>query len=144
MRGMHRIGIWEIPTSGIVAAILFTLAHIGFTFSQFAITYFDPLQLFGAFGFGLFFAIIFHRTGSLLGPIILHGYSNLILNVARYSTVFLFSWSNGGKDGVLFQTLQKMKQWHLKDIFQFLQINNWVLMKVFYTGFIKGLYYLIN
>jgi membrane protease YdiL (CAAX protease family) len=90
MTGMHRIGNSEIPSSGVVAAILFTLAHVGFTISPFAITHFDPLQLFGAFVLGLFFAFVFHRTGSLLAPIIMHGYGNGILYVGRYSVAFLF------------------------------------------------------
>jgi len=90
-RGTHRIGNLEIPSSGIVATILFMLAHIRFTFSPFAITHFSLVQQFGALGLGLYFAIVFHRTGSLLGPIILHGYCNGILFVGRYSLVFLFS-----------------------------------------------------
>jgi len=91
MKGMHRIGNWEIPSSGLVATLLFMLAHIGFTFSPFEITHFSLFQQLGAFGLGLFYAMVFHRTGSLLGPIILHGYSNGILFVVRYSVVFLFS-----------------------------------------------------
>ncbi len=47
LRGTYRIGNFEIPSSGVVAAILFTLAHIGYTFSPFAITHFSLLQLFG-------------------------------------------------------------------------------------------------
>ncbi len=89
--GMHRIGNWEIPSSGIVAAILFTLAHVGFTLSPFAITDFSLFDLTGALLLGLFFAIVFHRTGSLLAPIIMHGYGNGILYVGRYSLAFLFS-----------------------------------------------------
>ena len=90
LTGMHRIGNFEIPSSGVIAAILFTLAHIGFTFSPFAITHFSLFQLVGAFVLGLFFASVFHRTGSLLGPIIMHGYGNGISFVGRYSVAFLF------------------------------------------------------
>ncbi len=90
LRGTHRIGNFEIPTSGVVAAILFTLAHVGFTISPFAITDFSLFNLVGALVLGLFFAIVFHRTGSLLGPIIMHGYGNGILVVGRYSLAFLF------------------------------------------------------
>ena len=66
-------------------------ALLAFTLSPFAITHFDPLQLFGAFVLGLFFAFVFHRTGILLGPIIMHSYANGNLVVGRYSLVFLFS-----------------------------------------------------
>ena len=89
-RGTHRIGDVEITSAGIVAAILFMLAHIGFTFSPFAITHFSLYQQFLAFGLGLYYAIVFHRTGSLLGPIISHGYANGISLVVRYRMAFLF------------------------------------------------------
>ncbi len=91
LRGTYRIGNFEIPSSGVVAAILFTLAHVGFTLSPFAITDFSLFNVIGAFVLGLFFASVFHRTGSLLGPIIMHGYANGILVVGRYSLAFLFS-----------------------------------------------------
>ncbi|MFQ5950744.1 MAG: type II CAAX prenyl endopeptidase Rce1 family protein [Candidatus Geothermarchaeales archaeon] len=78
-------------SAGILAAILFMLAHIGFTFSPFAITHFSLSQQFLAFVHGLYYAIVFHRTGSLLGPIISHGYSNGMLFVVLYSMAFLFS-----------------------------------------------------
>ena len=39
---------------------------------------FSGYQLFLAFGLGLFYAAQFHRTKSLLGPIIAHGCSNVI------------------------------------------------------------------
>jgi len=89
LTGTHRIGNFEIPASGVVATILFMLAHIGLSFSPLAITHFSTLQMFAALGFGLFFAIVFHKTGSLLGPIIMHGYANGILFVGRYGVAFL-------------------------------------------------------
>ncbi len=91
LRGRYRIGNFEIPSSGVVATILFTLAHVGFTISPFAITDFSLFNLVGALVLGLFFAIVFHRTGSLLGPIIMHGYANGILVVGRYCVAFLFN-----------------------------------------------------
>ena len=90
-RGTYRIGSVEIPTAGIVATILFMLAHIGFTISPFSITHFSLSQQVTALGLGLYYAIVFHRTGSLVGPIISHGYSNGILFVIGYSTAFLFT-----------------------------------------------------
>lgn len=90
-RGTYRIGNVEIPSVGIVATIFFMLAHIGFTFSPFEITHFSLDQQFTAFYLGIYYAIVFHRTGSLLGPIISHGYSNAILFVVLYSMAFLFS-----------------------------------------------------
>ena len=90
LKGMYRIGNFEIPSSGVIATIIFTLAHVGFTISPFAITDFSLFNLMGAFVLGLFFAVVFHRTGSLLAPIIMHGYANGILVVGRYSLAFMF------------------------------------------------------
>lgn len=90
MSGMHRIGSWELPTSGIVATGLFMLAHVGFTFSPFEITHFSPLQQLTALGLGLYYAMVFHRTGSLLGPIISHNFSDGIIFVVLYSMAFWF------------------------------------------------------
>ena len=47
LRGTKRIGSFEVPSSGVVVAIVFTLANISYTFSPFAITHFSLLQMFG-------------------------------------------------------------------------------------------------
>lgn len=88
--GMQRIGNWKIPSSGVVAAFIFMLGHIGYKLSPFAITHFSLYTSFLTFTFSLYYAYVFHRTGSLLGPIISHGYWNLIVSVLRYSMAFLF------------------------------------------------------
>ena len=90
-RGMQRIGNWNIPTSGVVAAFIFMLGHIGYTLSPFAITNFPTYNLFLTFTFSLYYAYVFHRTGSLLGPIISHGYFNLIASVLLYLRAALMS-----------------------------------------------------
>jgi membrane protease YdiL (CAAX protease family) len=59
--------------AGLWATVIFTLAHLKFDSSQF----WRP-ELAFAFGFGLLYAIMFHRTKSLLGPAVAHGYSNTI------------------------------------------------------------------
>ncbi len=90
-KSMVRIGNWKIPSSGVVAAFIFMLGHISYTLSPFAIMPFSPYFLFKTFIFGLYYAYVFHRTGSLLGPIISHSYANLIANVLGFSMAFLFS-----------------------------------------------------
>ncbi len=89
-RGTYRIGHVEIPSVAIVATIFFLLGHIGFTFSPFAMTTVSLYQQFWIFVLGLYKAILFHRTGSLLGPIVTHNYTNGISSVFRYSLAFLF------------------------------------------------------
>lgn len=65
--GTFRAFDTDIPIAGLLAAIVFTIAHIHFgTMSA------DPRQLFLAFVLGLFYAVAYYRTGSLFAPIIAH------------------------------------------------------------------------
>ncbi len=89
-RGTYRIADVEIPSVAIVATIFFLLAHISFTFSPFTMTHVSLYQQFCIFVLGLYWAVVFYRTGSLLGPIITHNYTNGISSVVRYSMAFLF------------------------------------------------------
>lgn len=68
---IYRAGGWELPLRGLLAAVIFMLAHVK-PFPPF----FWPEQLALSLGFGLLYAIIYHRTRSLLGPALAHGYSN--------------------------------------------------------------------
>lgn len=57
--------IMTIPTAGLLSTAIFCVAHF------FPRIHWEQ-QLF-ALGFGLFYAIAYHRTGSLLAPMIVHG-----------------------------------------------------------------------
>jgi|CZKI01.1.fsa_nt_gi membrane protease YdiL (CAAX protease family) len=84
-KGVMRIFGFEIPTSGIVTTVLFCLAHI------------DPLhphiywsqQLF-AFGLGIYYSMVFHRTGSLLNPILAHNVTDGMIVTAIYLIYWKF------------------------------------------------------
>lgn len=57
----------QIPLAGVWAAAIFTIAHISFrTMSA------DPRQLVLAFVLGIYYAVAYYRTGSLLAPIVAH------------------------------------------------------------------------
>lgn len=57
----------QVPIAGLWAAIIFTVAHISVrTMSA------DPRQLVLAFVLGVFYAVAYFRTGSLLAPIVAH------------------------------------------------------------------------
>lgn len=77
----------EIPLAGIIAAILFSMAHIGINFYPFKVTYYDPIQLFFAFSFGIFYSIIFYKTKSIIAPIVTHN----IIDGGSTLIDFLFS-----------------------------------------------------
>lgn len=86
-------GVWtrgglELPVAGFVTAIIFTFAHIGFRPLPFEITHLYLPQLALAFVLGLYYAFAYHRTGSLLNPILAHNFSNGTL----YLSSLLLLW----------------------------------------------------
>lgn len=73
------VGGVTIPSAGFAATIIFCLAHIdGWPVNW-------PQQLF-AFGLGIFYSVVYQRTGSLLTPMLAHNFSNGIIMVALYGT----------------------------------------------------------
>ncbi len=72
----------EIPSAGIIAALIFTLAHINFSLSPFQVTHIYLPQLLLAFGLGMYYSIVFHKTMSLVAPILAHNFSNLALHLS--------------------------------------------------------------
>jgi len=78
-RGRCRCGGLWISHAGIWATALFTLAHIGFTIVPPTVTWFSPIQMLQAALLGLFYAIAFDRTRSLLTPILAHNFANVYL-----------------------------------------------------------------
>lgn len=63
-----RVGLWP---AAVTSSILFTFVHVEIVMSQ-------PLALVGLFGLGVLLAWAFHRTGSLLVPIIGHAVFNAV------------------------------------------------------------------
>lgn len=87
-------GVWtwksvELPTAGIVTAVIFTLVHINFRLFPFEITHLYPPQLMLAFVLGLYYASTYHRTGSLLNPILAHNFSNTTLYLSELALLWL-------------------------------------------------------
>ena len=69
--------------AGLAASLLFTLAHV-----KFSPPFVWHAQLVEAFVFGLAYAYMFQRTGSLLGCSLAHGFSNtifVIMLLIKYS-----------------------------------------------------------
>lgn len=61
-----------VPVAGLWSAALFMVAHIGVAGWPLQITHFDPRQLLLAFVLGVYYAVAYHRTGSLLAPVVAH------------------------------------------------------------------------
>jgi len=83
-KGSVHFGKVNLSTAGIIAALLFAYAHIGYTVSPFQIYSLNPMQLCMAFGLGLFYAYTFEKTGSLLCPILSHSASDFLGNGILY------------------------------------------------------------
>jgi len=83
--------IWrvEISSAALLATALFMIAHIRFTVFPFEIAYISWPQQVWALGLGLYYAIVFQKTRSLLCPILSHGYSNGIIFTLLYLLAFL-------------------------------------------------------
>jgi membrane protease YdiL (CAAX protease family) len=81
-RSLPRVWCWrqlEIPMAGCVTALIFTLAHVNFTFIPFRLIHADALQLITAFVLGIYYSIVYHGTGSLLNPILAHNFTDGIV-----------------------------------------------------------------
>jgi hypothetical protein len=76
-------GLWKfkgvaVPHAGLVATVIFCLAHIDPIHP-----YFAWQQQLWAFGLGLYYSIVYHRTGSLLNPILAHNVSDGLVYSAQ-------------------------------------------------------------
>ncbi len=77
-----RAGLAEKPNALLasgIATLIFMLAHINITFNPLRVTHFNLLQQLTVFTFGAFYAFLFVRTRSLLGPILAHNLLNAVI-----------------------------------------------------------------
>ena len=84
---------FTLSYAGIISALFFAIAHIGFQISPFAITAFAPMQIFIAFALGIFYTVLREKTGSLLGPILAHNISDGWLSIL-YIVIQLITHGN--------------------------------------------------
>ncbi len=89
--GRIKIGRIDISAANIIAAVFFSYAHIGFTIFPFALTRLYLPQIVVSFLLGIIYGIVFEKTKSLLGPILLHNMSNLVSISSGYITYMLIS-----------------------------------------------------
>jgi membrane protease YdiL (CAAX protease family) len=84
-----KVGKLVMPAAGLWATLIFMLAHINFTLFPFRITHFSPQQQLFCIGLGLYYALVFYRTRSLLCPVLAHGFSNGIIWTLIYAAIAL-------------------------------------------------------
>lgn len=65
--------------SGLIATVIFMLAHINFTLVPFRVTYFNLLQQLTCLVFGIFYAFLFLKTRSVIGSMLAHNLLNAVI-----------------------------------------------------------------
>ena len=66
-----------VSTANIIAAVIFSLAHVGVSLSPFALSY-DPFQLVYAGALGIVYGMCYEKSGSVYYPMMLHSISNVV------------------------------------------------------------------
>jgi uncharacterized protein len=66
-----------LSNANILAAVIFALAHVGFTFAPFTVT-FDAFQLVYSAALGLAYGASYEQSKSMLYPMIMHSMSNVV------------------------------------------------------------------
>lgn len=83
-KGIWKLGRLEIPTAGILTTLIFCLAHV----SLFKAPHVSWTQQAFAFGLGIYYSAVYHRTESLLNPVLAHNFWDVIAVASWY----LLSW----------------------------------------------------
>lgn len=87
--GRVKVYRWTISHATLLSVPIFVLGHISISIYPFGIIGYDPVQLLLTVFTGLLFGVAFEKSRSLYAPVIIHGYTNLIITIAGYITVFM-------------------------------------------------------
>ncbi len=68
----------KLSIANLVAAIIFGLAHVGFSFSPFQIRY-SLFQVIYAIILGIFYGDCYEKTNSVFYPMIMHSFTNVLM-----------------------------------------------------------------
>lgn len=77
------------PSTGLISAAVFSLAHVGFRISPFKITHLDPMQLDIAFALGIFYSVVYRNAENPLGPVLAHNASDGLFAAISYAARFI-------------------------------------------------------
>ncbi len=69
---------FKVSSANIIAAAIFGLAHVGFSFVPFELHY-DIFQVLMSVTLGLFYGDCYEKTNSMYYPMIMHSISNVIM-----------------------------------------------------------------
>lgn len=68
----------KVSAANLVAANIFGLAHVGFSFAPFELSY-SPMQVLYSIGLGLLYGDCYEKSGSMYYPMIMHSYTNVLM-----------------------------------------------------------------
>jgi uncharacterized protein len=88
-----RAGLADKPTALLaagIATLIFMLAHIKIAFNPLRVTHFNLFQQLASLGFGIFYAFLFLRTRSILGPILAHNLLNAVVVIVGLILLLVF------------------------------------------------------
>jgi uncharacterized protein len=74
----NRVFKGKISAANLYAAIIFGIAHIYIAFSPFEISY-SIMQVFLAIGLGIFYGDCYEKSKSVIYPIIMHSFTNVLM-----------------------------------------------------------------
>ena len=80
----------KISYANIIAAIIFGLAHVGFSFNPLTLNY-NLSQVILSIILGIFYGDCYEKTGSVFYPMIMHSISNVIMVGLTIIATFLFN-----------------------------------------------------
>ncbi len=78
----------NISAANLIAAVIFGLAHVRFTAAPFSAS-FDMGQVVVAMILGLFYGVCYERSESMIYPMIMHSYSNVVVVSVAIVTGFI-------------------------------------------------------
>jgi uncharacterized protein len=68
----------KLGMANIIAAVMFGVAHMRFSFAPFAVSY-SLFQVIYAIALGLFYGDCYEKTGSMYYPMMMHSYTNVVM-----------------------------------------------------------------
>ncbi|WP_422122363.1 CPBP family intramembrane glutamic endopeptidase [Planococcus sp. X10-3] len=80
----------KVSAANIIAAVIFGLAHMSFSFAPFAVVY-NPFQVVMAIVLGLFYGDCYEKTKSIYYPMMMHSISNIVMVGLTIIATFVLS-----------------------------------------------------
>lgn len=80
----------QLSVANLIAAVIFGLAHMRFTFAPFSVS-FDTGQVIVSVILGLFYGVCYERSKSMIYPMLMHSFSNVVVVTISVITGFVYS-----------------------------------------------------